>query len=142
MSASKAKQWIGILISFQEAGYISLASFIQLSGNVAQQFGLSSNDINKVINNAKKTYDRSISEADVNVEWKIETPTDKATLWAGIITTMQKEGYLSVYGLITLGENVAKNFNLKWNEMSQLIDYAHKNVNFEKSYAYADIYWK
>jgi ribosomal protein S8 len=142
MSKDKAKQWVGILISFQEAGYISLASFMALSNNVARNFGLSSNDMNKIINNAHRTYDNSISEANVSVTWKTKSPTDKATLWAGIITTMQKEGYISPYGLITLAENVALKFNLKWKDMSQLIDYAHKNVNFEKSYAYADIYWK
>lgn len=142
MSKHNAKEWIGILISFQEAGYISMASFIKLSDNVQRNFNVPSSDMVKIINNALETYDKETSEASVDVKWKIKKPTDEATQWAGIITTMERKGYLSMMGLIILAENIAQKFKLKWNDMAELINYAHKNVDYEKSYAYVDVYWK
>ena len=142
MSKHNAKEWIGILISFQEAGYISMGSFIKLSENVQRNFSVSANDMTKIINDAFETYDKEISEASVEVQWKSEKPTDEATQWAGIITTMEREKYLSMMGVIILAENIARKFKLKWNDMAELINYAHKNVDYDKSYAYADVHWK
>lgn len=142
MSKHNAKEWIGILISFQEAGYISMASFIKLSDNVQRNFNVPSSDMVKIINNALETYDKDTSEASVDVKWKIEKPTNEATQWAGIITTMEREKYLSMMGLIILAENIAHKFKLKWNDMAELINYAHQNVDYDKSYAYANVHWK
>lgn len=142
MSKRKAKEWIGILISFQEAGYLSIASFIKLSDNVARNFNISSKDMIEIINKAHRTYNKSVSEAGVEVKWKVDEPTDQATQWAGIIATMEYEKYLSIAGVVILAENVARKFKLKWNDMAERINYAHENVDFEKSFAYADVYWK
>ncbi len=138
----KAKKWIGILNAFQNAGYLSIKSFLKLSDNVARNFNISSKDIINLINEVHSDYDDSVSEADVVVKWKIKKPTDEATQWAGIIATMEHEKYLSIAGTVSLAADVARKFKLKWKDMAKLINYAHKNVDFKNSFAYADVYWK
>lgn len=142
MSKHNAKEWIGILNAFQDAGYLSIKTFLKLSEGVARNFNVSSKDMINLINEVHSTYDDSVSEASVVVKWKTDKPTDEATQWAGIIATMEHEKYLSIAGTVSFAEDVARNFKLKWNDMAELINYAHKNVDYEKSYAYADVYWK